>query len=308
MYNKNIIKGGIMNFNELDFNLIKTFIAVAESKSISSASEKLFISQPAVSSSVKKLEKFLGGALFTRTNKGIVLTKEGEDFYDYCKNALQTLENAVFSFGQFKNLQKGQITIGCSSTIIRNVLINCLTEFSNKYPNITVTIIDGTSDNLFNFLKQGKVDLVVTYSPLKPLENLNKIDLIEIQDCFIAGQAYKHLKGQTLSSKELSKIPLITQTQNRFYFDQVLKQNNLSLVPKMEMESFWLIVDFVKKGAGIGFSIKDFMKKDFESGDIFEVKTSLNIPKRKIQLYTTDDYSKSFAVKSFITFVQNYFC
>lgn len=299
-----------MNYNEFDLNLIKTFVIVAESKTISNASEKLYVSQPAVSSSIKKLESYLGGALFSRNNKGITLTKEGEDFYNYCKYTLKNLENAIYSFGEFKNLQKGQITIGCTSTIIRNVLIDCLAEFSKKYPNITLSIVDGISDHLLEELKKGKLDLAFFYSPMPVMESFNVIDITEIQDCFIAGKDYANIKDKVLLGEELEKLPIIVQklpSNNRIYFDDILRQNNLSITPKMEMESFWLICDFVKKGAGIGFSIKDFLTKEFENGELFEVKTSLDIPARKIELFTYEQNSNSFAVKTFIDYVVEYF-
>ena len=87
-----------MNYSDIDLNLIKTFLAVYENKSILLASKKLFISQPAVTKSIQKLEELLGGKLFIRTAKGVVPTKEGEEFNTACYNSMKILNNGINKF------------------------------------------------------------------------------------------------------------------------------------------------------------------------------------------------------------------
>ena len=140
-----------MSYNDLDLNLIKTFLCVYECKSILLASKKLYISQPAVSKSIQKLEEFLGGKLFIRTPKGVIPTTEGEAFNSACYNAMKILNNGINKFSTLANLKEGQLNIGSSSTIIRKVLIGFIEKFNKKYPNIVISITDANTQKVYLF-------------------------------------------------------------------------------------------------------------------------------------------------------------
>ena len=125
------------------------------------ASEVLYISQPAISQSIKKLENQLGRTLFLRSDKEMELTEEGKMFYKYVKGVLELINNAENEFTSFKDLSKGEIKIGCSTTLTKLILVNTLKEFHNEYPNIFISITNDLSSNLINDLKLGKLDFVI---------------------------------------------------------------------------------------------------------------------------------------------------
>ena len=177
-----------MDYSEIDLNSLKVFISVADSKSISSASKKLFISQPAVTNCIKKLEAILGGKLFIRTSKGAMLTTEGKMFYDYCVDAMKKINAWLNAFSKFANLSVGQIKIGSSSTIIRHMLIPFISYFSKKYPDIKISIHDGLSDQLIDMLNHDEVDLSIVNTPIENQENFDITTIVCTEDCFIAGK------------------------------------------------------------------------------------------------------------------------
>ena len=86
--------------------------------------------------SIKKLEEQLGGTLFIRSNKGMELTEEGKMIFDYVKGALELIKNAENDFTSFKDLSKGEVKIGCSTTLTKLLLIEPIKEFNKDYPNI----------------------------------------------------------------------------------------------------------------------------------------------------------------------------
>ena len=147
-----------MNVN---LELYKIFFVVAKNGHMTKASEELFISQPAISQAIKKLEEQLGGTLFIRSNKGMTLTKEGKMFYEYVKGALELINNAENEFTSFKELSKGEIRIGCSTTLTKLILLEAIKEFHSDYPNININITNDLTSNLINDLKMGKLDLVI---------------------------------------------------------------------------------------------------------------------------------------------------
>ena len=148
----------MMNVN---LELYRIFYVVAKHKHMTRASEELHISQPAISQSIKKLEDELGGTLFLRSNKGMELTEEGKMFYDYVKGALELINNAENEFTSYKDLSKGEIKIGCSTTLTKLVLLESIKKFHQDYPNINIEIKNDLTSNLIQDLKVGKLDFVI---------------------------------------------------------------------------------------------------------------------------------------------------
>ncbi|MBR4406747.1 MAG: LysR family transcriptional regulator [Clostridia bacterium] len=286
----------IQNF---DLNLIKIFMEVYECNSISNASKKLFISQPAVTSSIKRLEKFLNGKLFIRTPRGVKVTAEGEAFYEFCTNSLNTLLQGINNFSSFANMEKGSINIGCSSTIVRYLLAPFIVNFGKKYPNINISITDGVSNQLTSMLHKNKIDLAIMNMPI---ENESQFDCTKItttQDCFIAPANFPK---DFLSKEKLQKFPLVVQkkSNNRTAFDKMCMDNNINLNVQYETTSFGLITDFVEIELGLGYTIKNFIKKDISAGRVKVLETDLKITPRDVVALTKKGNVTSFACQTFI--------
>lgn len=296
-----------MNYSELDLNLLKTFLCVFETKSILSASKKLYISQPAVTNSIKKLEKHLGGELFVRTSKGVIPTEEGKQFSENCYNALKLIENGINNFNAYSTLTTGRLNIGSSSTIIRKLLLPFIEVFSKRYPNIIISITDATSDRLVKMTKRGEVDFSVINTPIDYPETFDITKITETTDGFIAS---KDFEKDFISKNDIKKYPLILQkypSNNREYFEQICLSNNINLVPNYELASFGLITDFVEKGIGIAFTVLDFVKEDIENGRIKKLETDLAYKSRDVVTITPSLSVNSFACKTFIKELKEYF-
>ena len=148
-----------MNYDNFDLNLIKTFVTVYESGGIVNASKKLYISQPAVTINIKKLENIVGGKLFVRLPKGVKPTPEGEKFYQYCKSALNKIKLGVEEFENFSSLSKGQLSIGASHDIINYVLMPKIEKFLKDYPNININFVEIIPKKLYQYLANGEIDI-----------------------------------------------------------------------------------------------------------------------------------------------------
>ncbi len=296
-----------MNYNELDLNLIKTFLAVYDNKSILGASKKLFVSQPAVTANIKRLEDFLSSKLFVRKSKGVMPTTEGDLFYNSCKEITGLLNNSINTLSQYNSLEKGTIHIGSSSTIIRRLLLPFISEFTNKYPSISITITDAIHTQLLSILKKGEVDLAIMSAPIDGESLFNKVVLTTTTDCFIAK---KDFEKDFLDKEELKKYPLLVQkkpSNNRDYFETMCQENNIELLPKYEIGSFGLITDFVEQGMGIAFTIRDFVALDIKKGKVKEIQTNFKIKPREVLALTNKSLVNSFATSTFIKELKKYF-
>ena len=287
----------------VDLELYRVFYTVAKHKHMTRASEELHISQPAISQSIKKLEDQLGGILFLRSNKGMELTEEGKMFYEYVKGALELINNAENEFTSFKDLSKGEIKIGCSTTLTKLVLINALKDFHLDYPNININITNDLTSNLINDLKLGKLDFVIFNESNINETNLNLSKIKELKQGFIYNP--KFYDDDVNTFEDLNNVPLILQKEesnSRKLLDYIALQNNVKLIPKMEVVSQELITEFSNIGLGIGFAIIDLAKRNFKN--LKELSINKKIPNINIYLATNKSVSLTFASKMFIKYLK----
>ena len=288
----------------IDLELYRVFYVVAKNNHMTKASEELHISQPAISQSIKKLEEQLGGTLFLRSNKGMELTEEGKMFYEYVKGALELINNAENEFTSFKDLSKGEIKIGCSTTLTKLILIDTLKKFHTEYPNININITNDLTSNLINDLKLGKLDFVIFNESNIKETNLHLEKIKELKQGFIYNPEF--YKDEINDFEDLNKLPLILQKEesnSRKLLDYIALQNSAKLIPKMEVVSQELITEFINIGLGIGFVIIDLATRNYKN--IKELKINKKIPNINIYLATNKSISLTFASKMFIKYLNN---
>ena len=290
----------------VDLELYRVFYVVARNKHMTKASEELHISQPAISQSIKKLEDQLGGILFLRSNKGMELTEEGKMFYEYVKGALELINNAENEFTSFKDLSKGEIKIGCSTTLTKLILLDIIKKFHINYPNININITNDLTENLINDLKLGKLDFIIFNEGNIKETNL-KLEIIkELSQGFMYNPEFYN--DCIINFEELNNYPLILQKEqsnSRKFLDLICLQNNVKLKPKMEVVSQDLITEFTNIGLGIGFVIIDLAKRNFK--DLKELKINEKIPKINVYLATNKSVSLTFASKTFIKDLKEFY-
>lgn len=289
-----------MNIN---FDLYYIFYTVANNGSISKAAENLYITQPAVTLQIKKLEEQLGISLFTRTKHGVKLTEEGQVLYDYVKKGIESIINGENALTNLKNLDSGIIRIGASTTVCRHVVMPYLEIFHEKYPNIEIQIVNNLTTNLLTELRNGNLDMLVLNMPMQETKDLRIINVKEVQDIFIGNKKYYELtKGET-KLKNLSKYPLIFQkspSNTRAILNNYLKDNNIELKPQLEVVSYNLIMDLVTAGFGIGYATKEFIETELNNKTLYEIKITPNIPKRYIGVITLNNKTSNYSVNKLI--------
>lgn len=232
-----------MNIN---FELYRIFYVVANHSNITKASEELNISQPAISKSIKNLEDQLGGNLFIRTKRGVILTEEGKEFYNYIKHAMEYINNAEKKFTNLINLETGCIKIGINTTLTKEFLLPFLEEFHSLYSKIDIQIITGLTTELISKLKNGLIDIVILNINNKDYGNdIEIIKCQKINDCFVVNSKFKELINKEISLKDINNYPLILQkkgSNTRDFLDNIAKENDVILKPNIELASYSLVV------------------------------------------------------------------
>ena len=291
----------------IDFELYRIFYCVANNGNITKASEELNISQPAISKSIKNFEEQLGGQLFIRTIRGVILTEEGKEFYNYIKQAIEYINNAENKFTDLINLETGSIKIGISTTLTKEFLLPYLEKFHSLYPKIDIQIATNLTSELFLKLKNGLIDIVILN--LNEKNYGNDIEIIKcrkINDCFVVNSNYKELLNKEISLKDLNNYPLILQAKGsntREFLDNFTKANNVILKPNIELASYTLVVEFAKIGWGIGYATKDYIKKQLNNKELFELKLKEKIPSRYIGIALSKSHIPNFSTKKLIEII-----
>lgn len=291
---------------ENNIQFYEIFYHVAKVGNITKTADMLFITQPAVTQSIHKLEDILGGKLFIRSKRGVTLTPEGKDLYNYISPYIEGLHNAKNKFSQFFNLDIGEINIGCGTTLSNHILLPVIKKFSNDFPNIHINIRHDLNPQLEDNLKYGKIDIMIYNMPYHFNNEFYNESFKIVQDCFGCSKEYFKKINSKISLSELNNYSLILQqnpSSKRKFLDNLCSKYDVVLNPKYELSSMTLVENFVKNSLGIGF----LNKNQIENNDsLIEIPLKENIPSRQIGYAVKKEELISNAVKEFIEYLKKY--
>lgn len=291
--------------SNINLNLYKTFYDVAKCGSISQAAKSCYTSQPAISKSIKKLEEELDTQLFYRNLSGVELTDKGRELLYFVEKSYNNLIIAERSMLETENLERGKLSIGMPSNIGSFFLFDKIMDFHQKFPNIEITIITGSTSNLINLLDTHKVDFVIDTSPINVRldEGMKVTKLKAVQYCFIVKKDTRILETSDITSlKDLVKYPLIlpiSGTANRNDLDNILKDNNINIQNVINIHTSEMIISAVKKDLGIGYVIYNLVENEIKSNEIEVLNIKEKLPTVDINI-VYDPYFLTTAPKRFI--------
>lgn len=287
---------------DINYELYKVFYYVAKTLSFSEASRQLFISQSAVSQSVRVLEKKLNQPLFVRSTKRVQLTPAGEILFKHIEPAMNLIRQGENQLLEANTLEGGQLRIGASDTICRYYLVSYLKEFHRRYPKIHIKVTNQTSIACAGLLDSGQVDCCVTNYPNSGLSNTHVIQKIrEFHDVFVAGEEYAHLKGRKLCLKELQTLPILMldrKSATSEYLHSLFQRHQLELAPEIELGSNDVLMDLARIGLGIGF-VPDYCIPEPVSG-LFMLDLEEPVPTRYLAAAYNGNLPVSQAARRFM--------
>lgn len=287
---------------DINYELYKVFYHVAATLSFSEASKQLFISQSAVSQSIKVLEKKLNQTLFIRSTKKVQLTPEGEILLKHVEPAINLIQKGENQLLEANTLNGGQLRIGASDTICRYYLIPYLNRFHKAYPNVHIKVTNQTSIECAHLLENGQVDFIITNYPNSGLSNSQNVRVInEFHDVFVANQEYFPLKGETVSLQKLQTYPILMldrKSTTSEFLHHMFQREQLDLVPEIELSSNDLLIDLARIGLGIAF-VPDFCIPENDK-DLFIIKLTEKMPARQMIVAYNESLPVSQASKQFM--------
>ena len=286
--------------------LYRVFKEVAEAGNITAAAQTLFISQSAVSQSIKQLEAELQTRLFARNSRGVTLTADGRMLYDYVRSAMGLLETGEEKLSQSRDLQMGHLTIGASDTVTSQFLLPYLDRFHRQYPAIHIQIISGRSHKVLGLLQSGKVDIAFASTPQEGA-SLETFPCLATHSIFVAGAEYPCDFDHVYTLEEIARFPLILlerKASSRLYLEKYFLQNGLHLNPEIELGARSLLVDLAAIGFGVAGVTEEFVRRELESGRLRKLRTSFDIPPRSVDLCVLRDVPLTSAAQRFSDFIR----
>lgn len=282
----------------------KMFCKIVECQSISKAAEKLFVTQPAVSLAIKQLETALNVRLFFRTKRGVNLTMEGKILYEYVQHGCNILRAGEEKLKEIDTLETGEISVGASDMTLRFFLLPFIENFHRDFPSLKIKITNAPTPETLQHLKEGRIDFGVISEPFDT-NNINfKFKPVKfVQDILIAGRDFEHITD--LHASELQKYPFIMLergTSTRLYIEKYFKKNDVQITPDIELATSDLIIEFIKRGMGIGFILENFVKNELANGTLHKINITPELAPRQFYIVTHAKLPLSSTAKKLLEF------
>lgn len=254
--------------DNVNLNLYKVFYDVCKYGSFSKTAELTYTTQSSISKSIKKLEDELETKLFYRNPHGVEITEDGKELLYYVEKAYGNLLIAERSIIEKENLEKGKLNMGLPSYISSFFFFDKVIDFYNKYPNIEISLMNGSRDYLLGLMDKHQIDFIIYSSPIN--DDIRNKDfsvekLYSIKYSFFCRtedyDKYRNIK----SVKDLENIPLVLPvpgTNHRKFLDEVIIKNNVKINKVINIHTSEGILTGVKNGLGVGYIISDIVKND----------------------------------------------
>lgn len=311
MYLKSIFKRIISkqrSYMEQNLSTYRIFFEVAKQGNISKAAESLYISQPAISKTIVRLEDNLNVKLFKRNSRGVSLTEEGEVLFHHVQEAIHHIEEAENALQKMKDYHIGHLDIGANTTLCRYILLPYLKKFMEEFPNIQINLKNQDSAKNIQVLEAQDIDIALVAIPKHLSPNQKVILEQEVEDIFVASPKYienlKALHGNNFSLFQNATVMLMDDKNvSRHYIDMYIRENQLDFKQVIALNTMDLLIDFAKIDMGISCVIRSFVEKDLENGSLVQIDIAPPIPRRKIGfMYHANNCSKS--LESFLSFLE----
>lgn len=289
---------------EQNLTLYHIFHTVAKTQNISRAAKELYISQPAISKSIRKLEENLNTVLFKRSSRGVTLTPEGEILYQHTSEAFSALSLGEETIARYHSLGIAQLRIGVSTTLCRYILLPYLQRFIQAYPHVQISISNQSTYQTLALLEENKIDIGLVGEP-SSLKGICFLPLREIQDIFVATKSYLDnlkLRSDPADFYQTATFMMLDEENiTRQYVNQVFLEKGKDLSHVLEVSTMDLLIEFARISLGTACVIKEFVQKELDTGELIELPLNLQFSPRKIGFVFQKENAQNTVIQNFLS-------
>ncbi len=261
-----------MDIFELSLRHIVVFNSVAETLNMSKSAKKLFITQPAISQTIKDIENKFGVKLFVRNGKNLKLTEEGKELYIYTKRVINLLKEAQLCLENFNTLNKGCVKIGASTTIGNYLLPEVIKAFKLKYPNIDITVFIENTEQVLRKLKLCDIGVgLIEGLPNVDDKRIRLSKFIKDEIVFFCSPKNRLANKSEVSVKELEGEIFINRevgSGTRQIIEREIRKFGVTLNIDYELNNSEAIKNAVMCNLGVSALSKLIVKREIENGNL----------------------------------------
>ena len=256
---------------------LKVFRAVADNASFRKASERLNLSQPAVSQQIHALEEELGVTLFHRSNNRVRLTAEGEVLLRYARRGAKLAAEALEALARVHGEPAGELRIGASTTVAQYILPRILGAFQQQHPHVVLSVTSGNTERIVAGLLKGDTAIAIIEGPVSS-RDVHKERFLEDRMVLIVPRNHAWAKVPEIPIRSLTEAPLLMREQgsgSRRVVELALKHSGIGLRQlkiAMDLDSTEAIVSGVEAGLGVGFVSRWAIGKEVRLGTVKAVR------------------------------------
>lgn len=236
----------------MDLRKLRYFVTIAEAHSFTRASHELGVAQPALSQQIAGLETDLGVDLFYRTGRGVVLTEAGTDLLSHARRILSDIDRARNEMALFRSSPHGTISLGVPPSVSHSVVAAFVLRMRERFPEIRLTIIEGSSGFIKEWLANGRLDIGILYQVGQ--EQSVPEERLLVEDLSLVGKADDPLIAEgTVPFDALASLPLILPSRPhglRTLVDTIADKRSIPLRSVLELDGAALIRSLVNSGCG----------------------------------------------------------
>ena len=291
---------------DINFELYKIIYEVGIHKNLTKAANKLFISQPAITQQIKKLENELNYKLFYRTKYGVEFTSEGENLFNSIAESMKTLQSIPDNLDKLRNII-ANLRFVSSYGNAQMLLTPKIPEILNQYPDMNIILDKYENEGIIQSLTNDYADIALINNKFLNTDNIASYKGITVERVFAASA--KYLKKHPISKitkQNITSIPLIVTAQKtltRSALDNWLAKNGLSITPKLEIDSYNMTLDLVLKDLGITVFDKPYLEEYLKTGELVEIESDIRLPSRSIFVAINKKNAQNKFIKSIVKII-----
>lgn len=283
---------------------LKIFYEVATRLSMTDAANSLFMTQPAVSQTIKDLETEYGVSFFDRIGKKLYLTHDGDIFLSYARRILNLCDECSKEIMSSKDLKTGQLRIGASTTIGIYILTDIIGKYTKENKGIDVSITIENTNNIVNLILENKIDFAYVEGPVHSDEIIVE-DFCDDELVVITSVEHPFAKQKSIDIKSLEKEKIIMREKGsgtREVFESLLMSNNITIGKSLELGNTEAIKKAVEAGLGISCISSRAVQREAEYGKFAIIKLNDVKILRKLSVIYHEDKNLSELFKSFMQY------
>jgi LysR family transcriptional regulator, carnitine catabolism transcriptional activator len=233
---------------------LRSFVAVAEERQFRRASERIGISQPALSAHIRDLEQDLGVALFSRTTRNVRLTAEGETFLHRARRVLEDLNAAVIDVRERAQLKRGRVVIAATPTVASQVLPPVMASFARQFAGVRTQVLEAIASEVERLVASGQADFGIGPRPEGRSELAFRVVFRE-RLCGVLPIGHEFAARRRVRLGELARYPLLTTAPGSAIYESialVLRERAIKVSTDHVLTQHQTVIAMAAAGLGVG--------------------------------------------------------